>query len=166
MHTLRTDERAVPPVVGVVLMVAITILLASTAAVFFFQFGSDTNANAVQQVSIDANYEQGTSDVLKFEHNTGESLRVGDLTVVISDAKVSSGNADLVNTRHEAEDLSPYGSGSQLTAGNSIEISSSSLSYAAGISGIDLSEATVKLVWDSDSSSQSSEIRTWTGPDA
>jgi flagellin-like protein len=165
MHTLRADERAVPPVVGVVLMVAITILLASTAAVFFFQFGSDTNANAVQQVSIDADYEQGPPDVLELEHDTGESLRVGDLTVVVSDAKVSSGNADLVNTRHDAEDLSPYGSGSQLTAGNSIEISSSSLSYP-GISGLDLSEATVRLVWDSDSSSQSSEIRTWTGPDA
>ncbi|MEF8882506.1 MAG: type IV pilin N-terminal domain-containing protein [Halapricum sp.] len=165
MHTLRTDERAVPPVVGVVLMVAITILLASTAAVFFFQFGSDTNANAVQQVSIDADYEQGTSDVLKFTHATGESLRVGDLSVVISDAKVSNGSADLVNTRHEVEDLdNPYGSESQLTAGNSIEISSSSL--PDGISGLDLSEATVKLVWDSDSSPQSTEIRTWTGPDA
>lgn len=164
MQTLRTDERAVPPVVGVVLMVAITILLASTAAVFFFQFGSDTNANAVQQVSIDANYEQGTSDVLELEHDIGEPLRVGDLTVVISDAKVSNGTADDVNTRHEAEDLSSYGSGSQLTAGNSIEISSSSL--PDGISGLDLSEATVKLVWDSDSSSQSTEIRTWTGPDA
>jgi len=47
------DERAVSPVIGVILMVAITVILAAVIAAFVLDLGQSTGANAQAGVSFD-----------------------------------------------------------------------------------------------------------------
>jgi len=49
------DERAVSPVIGVILMVAITVILAAVIAAFVLDLGQSTGANAQAGVSFDSN---------------------------------------------------------------------------------------------------------------
>jgi len=149
MHTLGDDDQAVSPVIGVILMVAITVLLASTAAVFFFNLSEDQN-EVTPTAAFDTDYEPGSSDVLTITHNTGSDMRVGDLTVVVS-------GAGSIDGRYAVESISSYRSESTLSAGSSITISKTSL----GVGSIDLSDATVKLVWNGQGTSQSRTMRTW-----
>jgi len=47
------DERAVSPVIGVILMVAITVILAAVIAAFVLDLGQSTGANASAGISFD-----------------------------------------------------------------------------------------------------------------
>jgi len=152
MHTLADDDQAVSPVIGVILMVAITVLLAATAAVFFFNLGESQNEVA-PTAAFDIDYESDGSDSLTITHNTGSDVTVGDLTVVVSGADPGS-----IDGRHAVESITSYGSDSTLRAGDSITISKASLGAA---SDIDLSDATVKLVWNGQGTTQSRTMRTW-----
>ncbi|OLZ41422.1 type IV pilin [Natrinema saccharevitans] len=49
------DERAVSPVIGVILMVAITVILAAVIAAFVLDLGQGQNANAQAGISFDEN---------------------------------------------------------------------------------------------------------------
>ena len=69
------DEEAVSPVIGVILMVAITVILAAVIAAFVFGMGGNLST-APPTVSITAtnNAADGTLD-LKINHNGGELLK-------------------------------------------------------------------------------------------
>jgi len=52
------DERGVSPVIGVILMVAITVILAAVIASFVLGFGGSVNSNATAGVEVnDDNYD-------------------------------------------------------------------------------------------------------------
>lgn len=152
MHTLRDDDQAVSPVIGVILMVAITVLLAATAAVFFFNLGETQNEMA-PTVAFDVDYQPGSSDALTITHSTGDDLTVGALTLVVSGAEPGS-----INGRHPVESVSSYSSDSTLSAGDSITVSKSSLRTP---DDLDLGDATVKIVWNGQGTTQSRILREW-----
>lgn len=84
-HIFRTDESAVSPVVGVILMVAITVLLAATAATFFLDLGSSgAMSEQAPQAAFTFDYEAGSTDSLIIEHRSGDSIRAGSLYVTVS----------------------------------------------------------------------------------
>lgn len=51
--SLRTDERGVSPVIGVILMVAITVILAAVIGTFVLNLGGSVSSNAQAGVSVD-----------------------------------------------------------------------------------------------------------------
>ncbi|MCU4718997.1 type IV pilin N-terminal domain-containing protein [Halapricum hydrolyticum] len=155
MHALRTDDTAVSEVVGVVLMVAITVLLASTAAVFFLEFGNESGPTTPPTAAFETDYSSGPSDVVTFSHQSGDNLEASELTLVIEDANVSAANG-----RH---DVQPIVTQPELSAGSSIKVSNSSL--APG-SNVDLSGATITLVWEAPGSTKTTTLAEWSGPDA
>ncbi len=66
------DEGAVSPVIGVILMVAITVILAAVIAAFVFGMGPPEQA---PQASIRGSADTvGTFNVLKLEHQGGEAI--------------------------------------------------------------------------------------------
>lgn len=163
MDEFQTDDTAVSPVIGVILMVAITVLLASTAAVFFLEFGNGAGSSTQPTVAFGTDYSQGdasTSDEVTFSHQSGDNLDTAELQLVVKDAKSQSGNSiSAANGRHDVQSLV---SQSEWSAGDSIDISSNTWS---GVSDpADFSEATIKLVWRG--SGQSTILAEWTGPDA
>lgn len=68
---LRNSDRAVSPVIGVILMVAITVILAAVIAAFVLGFGAETEA--APQASIDIDADAGDNS-LSIEHNGGDAI--------------------------------------------------------------------------------------------
>ncbi|QSG04714.1 Pilin/Flagellin, FlaG/FlaF family [Halapricum desulfuricans] len=138
-------------------MVAITVLLASTAAVFFLQFGDETGTSTPPTAAFETDYSDGNSDAVTFTHESGDSLDTSELTVVVNGANVSD-----VNGRHEVSTIVTQ---SELSAGSVIEVSNSTDSLDIS-KNIDFSEATIKLTWEGSAATSSTTLAEWTGPDA
>jgi flagellin-like protein len=78
------DETAVSPVIGVILMVAITVILAAVIAAFGFGFGSNLNQKG-PTASIQLSNVQETTGIvdLKIIHKVGDTLKSGDWKISI-----------------------------------------------------------------------------------
>ncbi len=83
---LFDDDSAVSPVIGVILMVAITVILAAVIATFVLGLGeqvSDTTPNANFQADFNsstADYN-GSDEVLTITHQTGDALNPGEIRI-------------------------------------------------------------------------------------
>jgi FlaG/FlaF family flagellin (archaellin) len=130
-------------------MVAITVLLAATAATFFLDFGSENLGQNTPQAAFTFDYDAGSPDRLTIEHRSGDSIRAGDLYITVSGASTANG-------QHEFAGLDPtLGDSSEITAGSRVTFSRGSL---------DLSDATVTLNWNSPDSDRSIQLASWTAP--
>lgn len=84
-------DRAVSPVIGVILLVAVTIILAAVISTFVLGLGEDLWADEAPapvmgldaQVSEDFEYENGLLVVVS--HNTGDTVETDDMTVYLRD---------------------------------------------------------------------------------
>jgi len=145
----QSDDSAVSPVVGVILMVAITVLLAATAATFFLDFGSGSLGQNTPQAAFTFDYDAGSPDSLTIEHRSGDSIRAGSLYITVSGASTANGQHDFTSISGAPA------AGSKITAGSRVEFSRTSL---------DLSEAAVTLNWKSPDSDKSIQLASWEAP--
>jgi len=89
----RMDERAVSPVIGVILMVAITVILAAVIASFVFGMGGKlvTTPPQVQLVVFDDPKTDTTipannySSLVRLQHRGGDPLVVSELKIILED---------------------------------------------------------------------------------
>ncbi|ELZ97980.1 hypothetical protein C440_01993 [Haloferax mucosum ATCC BAA-1512] len=126
-----TDSRAVSPVIGVILMVAITVILAAVIGTFVLGLG-DQIGNAAPQASFSFDYDDSASK-LTITHESGDAI--DDELVSVSGALSDSWN--------EGDD--------KIQAGDSVTISGS------------LSDGdTVRVVWTSESGSNSATLQKYT----
>jgi flagellin-like protein len=167
---LFTDDSAVSPVIGVVLMVAITVLLAATAATFFIGIGQD-NSKSTPQVATSFDYSQNTHssgsyriDSLKISHNSGDTVKAKNLDIVVSDAETydtSSSSYSALNDRFQWDEFAGVGSGdSKVSGGTSVKLEAGQ-DPLNGDDGLRLDGATVKIVWDDPGSSSTFTLNTW-----
>lgn len=77
MKMFRKDEEAVSPVIGVILMVAITVILAAVIAAFVFGLGGNQSAAPTASITAANNPDTGGMD-LKIQHKGGDTLKGGD----------------------------------------------------------------------------------------
>jgi len=68
--SLRADERGVSPVIGVILMVAITVILAAVIGTFVLNLGGSVSSNAQAGVSAQANGSSYDVTVTSLGSNT------------------------------------------------------------------------------------------------
>jgi flagellin-like protein len=162
MDTFTNDDRAVSPVIGVILMVAITVLLAATAATFFFGLTDEQDDRGISTVAFDTDYDRGTSDTVSFTHDSGKTLTAEDLQIVIDGSASVDGRYDVDASASPSGPDFGYASSDELSAGSTITISGSNL----GAGSLDLSGATIRLVEAGSSGADSSTIAEWRGPDA
>jgi flagellin-like protein len=80
-NLLNTDERAVSPVIGVILMVAITVILAAVIGTFVLGLG-DSLGDSQPTASIDVSTN---SSAITLEHAGGDPVETGDLRVIVDD---------------------------------------------------------------------------------
>ncbi|UWG52018.1 Pilin/Flagellin, FlaG/FlaF family [Halalkaliarchaeum sp. AArc-CO] len=88
MKAFFEDREAVSPVIGVILMVAITVILAAVIGTFVLGLGDqvgDTAPNANWDANADEPVDPGE---VTFTHNGGDSVDADTLTVVSSDTDV------------------------------------------------------------------------------
>ncbi len=77
MRLFRKNEMAVSPVIGVILMVAITVILAAVIAAFVFGLGGQQQ-NAPTASIVAANNPDTTAPDMKIQHKGGDMLKGGD----------------------------------------------------------------------------------------
>ena len=148
-----TAEDAVSPVIGVILMVAITVILAAVIGTFVLGLGSGLGTGDAPQLSFEFDYDDSVSpDELEVTARAGNPVEAERLSLVVAGAGTSGENG-----RYEFTDEGFTG---EFGAGSTVTLSSVS----------DLSSATVKVVWTSANTNpdaQSSQtLATWQGPDA
>ena len=77
------EERGVSPVIGVILMVAITVILAAVIGTFVLGLGD--SLNQAPQAQLDAEYDssnEGDSNAtIDLSHNGGDALNGEDITI-------------------------------------------------------------------------------------
>lgn len=165
------SERAVSPVIGVILMVAITVILAAVIGSFVLGLG-DSLDNQGPQVSLSvnaANQSSSNADVLlRVTHNGGPSLTLEDTEIVVrktsdnsligkykgdnSGTNAPSNTEVLLNGTTSPNGATTFGQGDQLQVK---ETGDSTGNYAAGTqytvairdtsSGSELTKITVTL---------------------
>ncbi len=128
------NDEAVSPVIGVILMVAITVILAAVIAAFVFGMGPPKQA---PQVSIRATSVDSTLDYVKLEHQGGADITLSDVKAILElgTSRITFGTVSNNNSY-------------RLTAGDTIYIytnTSTQKAYLNGIqgTGTDLNATTV-----------------------
>jgi len=151
---LSTDEeQAVSPVIGVILMVAITVILAAVIASFVLGLGD--SQDVAPTATFDFNYDSDGPNVT-VTHTGGDNIRSDE--VYIRGQNFESSNAN----EHDV------GGDDQWTGSNSTDIDGKSAitsgdTATVGVSGGDY---VIRVVWEASSGSSSSELATDRGPDA
>ncbi|ADE01922.1 type IV pilin [Haloferax volcanii] len=135
-----SESRAVSPVIGVILMVAITVILAAVIGTFVLGLG-DQVGDTAPQASFSFDYD-GAQEIT-ITHESGDSIASDELSVVIP----SGLTADTVSKKTGSDD--------SMNAGDTIVVE-----LAAGDELEDGDQ--VRLVWTSESGSNSATLQTYT----
>jgi len=142
------DERAVSPVIGVILMVAITVILAAVIGAFVIGIGDDQET--VPQASFDFDYD-GEANELDVTHSTGQSIDINELSF--------SGTESI-------DDMDSDDWADPVSAGDTVTLTDSNgdgqVEWGSGVEDDD----EVNLVWTSSDGGDSSILQSWSGPDA
>ncbi|WP_411967036.1 type IV pilin [Haloferax sp. YSSS75] len=171
---LLTDDDAVSPVIGVILMVAITVILAAVIGTFVLGLG-DQVGNTAPQASFAFDYTNNSThtdtnslegDQLVITHESGDQIEGARLSVAISGA--STGADGSVTQASDKPDIPD-----PISAGKSITVDDTTFSLGTGTAtnrepanDLSLASATVRIVWTDESGSSSATLQKWSGPDA
>lgn len=133
------DDRAVSPVIGVILMVAITVILAAVIGTFVLGLGDQ-----VQQTAPNANFdfEENSGGDLIITHTGGDSIDEEELFV--------RGAAEIDSSTDAGTGDGEFNFSGSMSAGDTIIINTGVLSEGD----------TIRVVWDNGDSS--STLRTYT----
>lgn len=154
---LFTDDDAVSPVIGVILMVAITVILAAVIGTFVLGLGDQvSNTSPTASFSFDFDNSNTNTDsfdtssggdgMLTITHDGGDSL-VAD-NIDIKGSSPSGGNV-ASDTGTDPQ----YAASDELTAGDSIKVRAAN-------------SDTVRVTWSSPNGGDTATLGKWTGPDA
>ncbi|PSP83143.1 type IV pilin [Halobacteriales archaeon QS_6_64_34] len=132
---LLQDDDAVSPVIGVILMVAITVILAAVIASFVLGLG-DQAGDAAPQASWSYSYDSsassfttglGSDGLLTISHDGGDNVDMTQVTLKDGDNSVDPTNNDSSNMESKFPD--------EATAGDE------------GSTGVD-EDTTVRIIWE------------------
>lgn len=134
LSKLVSDDEAVSPVIGVILMVAITVVLAAVIGTFVLGLGDDirqTTPNASFQFEYDSS--AGSLDIA---HTGGDAIAADELYVVVDGSRSGwSGDTD---------------ADGNVKAGHTDTVSATQ-------------DSDVKVVWEDTGSDSSATLATWSG---
>ncbi|WP_416840408.1 type IV pilin [Haloferax sp. DFSO52] len=142
-NQLFTDDTAVSPVIGVILMVAITVILAAVIGTFVLGLGDQVSETA-PQASFSFDYDNSPAKLV-ITHESGDAIDPARLKII----------ADSFST----DDWSGSGSAVGTTGGDDNVNAGDTFTYDGGAIG---DGETVRIVWTSESGSTSATLQSWT----
>ncbi|AKU08468.1 type IV pilin [Haloferax gibbonsii] len=151
---LLAEDDAVSPVIGVILMVAITVILAAVIGTFVLGLG-DQVGQTTPQASFGFDYN-GTA--LTVTHESGSSIDASLVNITSTVALDNSTGTELEGSGGTTATWESMTGDTEITAGSQATV----LEQNAN----DLSSATVRVIWTSESGSNSATLQKWSGPDA
>jgi flagellin-like protein len=175
---LLTDDDAVSPVIGVILMVAITVILAAVIGTFVLGLGDQvSNTSPTASFTFDLDENGGGSDELSITHDGGDKIDGANLNGTLSGAAVNNGavdSADLGVGDNMFTGTISAGSTETLTnetvRNRNTSVGSEFVNAVGsdedGDRELDLSGSTFRVVWTSSNGGDSATLGKWTGPDA
>jgi len=92
LKQLLTDDRAVSPVIGVILMVAITVILAAVIGTFVLGLGDQVSENA-PQASFSFDFDTANSNVT-ITHEGGDTLDNSTISIDGDDGGLAPGDVN------------------------------------------------------------------------
>jgi flagellin-like protein len=131
---LFADDDAVSPVIGVILMVAITVILAAVIGAFVLDIGGSQESAPQAQWEY-ADDAPGSGEIT-IKHNGGDTVTETDQITINGDVNASSSTLQSVTNGHDS-----------MSAGDSVIVEADGTT-----------EGQVSLVWESSDGSQSSEL--------
>jgi flagellin-like protein len=146
LTALHRDEEAVSPVIGVILMVAITVILAAVIGTFVLGLGGELENNA-PQASFTFDYDD-TANQLTITHDGGASIDTAELRAKSDDGQTAAWDAS--------------SDWSELNTGADAEVSAGD---NAVMGQVDDTE-TVRIIWESSNGGDTATLGKWTGPNA
>lgn len=156
---LLNDDRAVSPVIGVILMVAITVILAAVIGTFVLGLGdqvSQTTPNASFQFDYDK--DATADDSLTVTHGGGDTIQANEVNASVNGAFRGTGTS----TSDVVFNTDLYSSG-EVSAGSTDTLDGADFD---GSNALQLNESTVRVNWQSTEGDSSANLGTWEGPDA
>ena len=165
-----TDEAGVTPVIGIILLISITVLLAATVGAFVMGMEDDAVQDSAPTVAMEFDYQgadsSGEDDVLRIIHDAGGELNNAQTYVVVRDATCTD-TSEGPNGRYNA--AADFGEPQNLAAGMSMSLESTlptASDQPCPTSKLRLDKATVRVVWMDADGRNSHTVATWYGPDA
>ncbi|WP_128478134.1 type IV pilin [Halorussus pelagicus] len=150
LKALFEDDGAVSPVIGVILMVAITVILAAVIGTFVLGLGDRVSqASPNSQFSFNYGTAGGTNgDYVNITHDGGDGVEADQLSVQINSSTAWNG------TGYENNFISAGGSdgwsGKKITAGNTLDIQEDGSFMSDG--------DTVKVIWSASGSDKTAVV--------
>ena len=146
------DDRAVPPVVGVMLMVAITVILAAVVGTVAVGF-TDRFEQSTPQTSFGFEYDAGTTAGVDCSFEVTDDSDAGTLTVAHESGEAIDGDQlYLLTDAGEAEWKADCDNSDTVSTGDSIDVA------------VD-ADQTLRVVWKAEDGGQTKTIVRWDGPD-
>jgi len=175
LSSIVKDDEAVSPVIGVILMVAITVILAAVIGTFVLGLGDQVQSTS-PSASFTFEYNNATGapgDDLEVTHDGGDSIPSGELNASASGLHANDANdADSSTGYEDARWVGDLFSSGDVDAGSTDTLEGADMVTADGDAfetandHADFSAATVRVVWSSESGDNSATIGKWEGPDA
>jgi len=150
---LIDEERAVSPVIGVILMVAITVILAAVIGTFVLGLG-DQVQDTTPQASFGfeaSGLSDSTVDEVTITHESGTTIQKSALKVTVGSTTVYDGATQTVSGEYESTDSFTDG----MSAGDKITVTELDESKWT-------SENTVRLIYSNPDSDSSATLATQT----
>jgi len=138
---LQQEDRAVSPVIGVILMVAITVILAAVIGTFVLGLGDQ-----VQETSPNAQWNwnaDSANDELDLVHEGGDSVDPSLLVVSVDTGSIAGSTCDGGSNWVDSP--------SEITAGNTCAVED----------GTGTLEGTYRLTWEAEGGGSSSTLSTY-----
>ena len=141
LKKLFTEDRGVSPVIGVILMVAITVILAAVIGAFVLGLGDQASESA-PQASFDYSFD-GT-DAVNITHGGGDNIDSSNIEVTIDDIEAFPEADDGLITVNDAqwED--------NITTGDTIDIEDDDENIDSG--------DTIRVIWNSPAGGSSNTL--------
>jgi len=149
LQNLLDDDSAVSPVIGVILMVAITVILAAVIASFVLGLGGQTEVAPTADFSF--NYDPG-DQIVSVTHSGGASVRGDELYVRGEGLNRPSGES--------------WADNSTASMSGTVEGVSAVVSGDSWDVDVDDNTYVLRVVWESTAGDTSSELATDRGPGA
>jgi flagellin-like protein len=165
LKQLFTDDDAVSPVIGVILMVAITVILAAVIASFVLGLGQNAGDNS-PSASFDIEYDENGNGINwdNDDPDPAPGALDGNISVTHqSGATIPDTNLFIrgqsLNTNASGEWYNQLGASGKSTGGGSDVSSGSTVEVGAN------SDYELRVVWQPPEEDTSSTLQTSTGPD-
>jgi len=169
LKQLFKDDDAVSPVIGVILMVAITVILAAVIATFVLGLGEQVSETA-PQASMTFEYSEtnpsGPAGRLSITHDGGDAVKASELVVRGQNGSNAANSYSFSDEWKSFADGS-FGAQSSVDGSASGEIGSESAVVAGDFVEFGVgSDGNLRVVYQSAKGDTSATIGTWEGPDA